>query len=46
MATIVWCIYSGKDDAVSEAAVTMSFLIIGSTVGAYVFGATWQDVKQ
>lgn len=34
----------GKDTALNETIVQFSFLTAASIIGAYVFGATWQDV--
>ena len=42
---VAYCLYRELDSAVAETAVTMAFVIIGTTVSSYVFGAAWQDVK-
>ena len=45
MAVIVWTLHSDREDRVAETALTMSFAIIGMTVGSYVFGAAWEKGK-
>lgn len=45
MATIGYCLWNGLESRVAETAVQMSFLIIGTTVSSYVFGAVWQDIS-
>lgn len=45
MGVIAWTLSSGREDSVAEAALTMSFAIIGTTVGSYVFGAAWEKGK-
>ena len=42
---ISFILWKGRTDPVSEVAITMAFLTIGSIVGAYVFGAAWQDIN-
>ena len=42
---IVYVLWKGLDTRVAETAVTMAFVILGSTVSSYVFGATWEDVN-
>lgn len=46
MAVIAWTLHSDRTDQVAEAALTMSFTIIGTTVGSYVFGAAWEKGKK
>ena len=45
MGVIVWTLTSDREDRVAETALTMSFAIIGTTVGSYVFGAAWEKGK-
>lgn len=45
MITIAYILWQDLQSEVAEVAVTMSFLIMGTNVGSYVFGATWQDVS-
>lgn len=45
MLVIAFCLYRNLDSPVAETAVTMAFVIIGTTISSYVFGAVWQDVK-
>lgn len=35
----------GKDTKLHEAIVTGAFLLAGSVIGSYVFGAVWDDKK-
>lgn len=44
MFTIAYILWKDLQSAVAEVAVTMSFLIMGTNVGSYVFGAAWQDI--
>ena len=43
MGCITIVLYKGMDIAAAETAVAMSFALLMSNVGAYVFGATWND---
>ena len=45
MGVIVWILWSGRDTRVAETAMTMSWLCLIGIVGAYVFGAAWQDIS-
>lgn len=45
MGVIIWSLDSGRTDAIVDTALTMSFSIIGMTVGSYVFGAAWEKNK-
>ena len=45
MGIIVLTLASERADKVAETAMTMSFAIIGTTVGSYVFGAAWEKGK-
>lgn len=45
MSVIAWTLHSERTDAVADTALTMSFAIIGATVGSYVFGAAWEKGK-
>ena len=45
MGVIVWTLLSDRADKLAETAMTMSFAIIGTTVGSYVFGAAWEKGK-
>lgn len=45
MGTICYCLWMGNDTEVAQTAVSMAFLIIGTTVASYVFGAAWQDIN-
>ena len=47
MGTIAYTlVYSGRTDRVAETALTMSFAIIGTTVGTYVGGAVLEKGKK
>lgn len=46
MLCIGYVLWNGLDTSPAEAAVTMAFFMIGSTVGSYVFGAVWEDRKK
>lgn len=52
IATLVFCAAEvayltiwGQDTKLAEAIVTGAFLLAGSVIGSYVFGAVWQDLK-
>ena len=42
---ITYVLWEGLDTRVAETAVTMAFVILGSTVSSYVFGAAWEDIN-
>ncbi len=46
MGVIVWSLNSDRTDAIVDTALTMSFSIIGMTVGSYIFGAAWEKSKK
>lgn len=53
IATVVFCkavigyvLYNDMTSGSAETAISMAFLIIGSTVASYVFGAAWEDVNK
>lgn len=43
MVTVVYILAFGLDSRVAETAVISSYALAGSTIGAYVFGAVWDD---
>ena len=45
MCTIAWVLHGDRTDQVAEAALTMSFAIIGTTLSSYVFGAAMEKGK-
>ncbi len=45
MLSIAYVLVSGATGAPAEAAVTMAFVTLMSTVGSYVFGAVWHDTS-
>ncbi len=45
MACVGYILGFGGDTQVEQTAVSMAFVIIGSTVSSYVFGAVWEDTK-
>lgn len=40
---IAYCLVSRLESRVAETAVMMAFGVMGASVGAYVFGAAWDD---
>ncbi len=42
---IVYCLVQDKTSGVADTAVTMAFMTLISILGAYVFGATWEDAS-
>ena len=46
MATVAYVLRTDKDSMSAQNAVNMAFLIIGSTVSSYVFGAVWDDKRK
>tara|TARA_R110002049_G_scaffold304427_2_gene499611 strand:- start:3002 stop:3208 length:207 start_codon:yes stop_codon:yes gene_type:complete len=42
---IVFCLTRPEDREIYETAVSMAFTIGGTTVGAYAFGAAWENRK-
>ena len=45
MGVVVYVLGTGLDNESAQTAVNMSFVIIGTTVASYVFGATWETVN-
>jgi len=45
MAVICYCLWHDTNTEVAQSAVSMAFVIIGTTVASYVFGAAWQDIN-
>ena len=45
MAVIVYSLYKDMKGTVPEHAIDMAFINLFSTIGAYVFGAAWQDIS-
>ena len=45
MIVVMVVLYKDMTSAPAETAVSMAFLIIGTTVSSYVFGAAYQDVS-
>lgn len=45
MGVIVFVLWRNMETGAAETAVSMAFLIIGTTVASYVFGAAWEDIK-
>lgn len=43
---VLYVVHTGMDTKVADTAVTMAFLLLGSIVVAYVFGATWEDISK
>ena len=43
MAVVAYVLHYDMQSSVAETAVTFAFITITSTVGSYVFGATWDD---
>lgn len=46
MGVIIWSLYSDRTDSIVDTALTMSFSIIGMTIGSYIFGAAWEKKKK
>ena len=42
---IAYVLLRDMDSESAQTAINMSFVIIGTTVSSYVFGAVWQDVS-
>lgn len=45
MLTISYVLWKNMDTESAQTAVNMAFVIIGSTVSSYIFGAAWQDIS-
>lgn len=45
MATVGYVLARDRDTEAAQNAVNMAFIIIGSTVSSYVFGAVWDDKR-
>lgn len=42
---VIWIVLRDQDTSVAETVVTSSFILAGSVIGAYVFGAAWDDAN-
>lgn len=40
---IIYITLFGKDNSLNESIATGAFVLAGSVIGSYVFGATWDD---
>lgn len=45
MSVITYVIWRDSDTKLADSAMTMAFLLLGSTLGSYVFGATYEDLS-
>lgn len=43
---IVYVLYKGMESRVAETAVDFSFVLMGTIILAYVFGATYEDIAK
>ena len=43
MTTVVYVLWTEATGKPAESGVTMAFITIATTLGSYVFGATWDD---
>ena len=46
MLVISLVLWQGVDTEVADTAVNMAFIIIGTTVASYVFGAMYEDISK
>lgn len=42
---VVWIVAKGGESSLYETVVTASFVLAGSVIGSYVFGAAWDDAN-
>lgn len=45
MGCVSYVLWKDMTSSVAETVITMAFVCITSSVGGYVFGATWEDVQ-
>lgn len=45
MALIAYVVWRDSDTKLMDTALTMAFITLGSVIGSYVFGATYEDVS-
>lgn len=45
MFCISYIMILGEDNNINEVIVMWSFILSGTCIGSYVFGATWQDIN-
>lgn len=43
---VIYIMHNGTDNKLNETIVTCAFLLSGSVIGSYVFGAIWEDNKK
>lgn len=46
MLIVTYSLYQGEDKKIFETGITMSFILAGSVIGSYIFGAAWSDKKK
>ena len=44
MLTVCYVLWQGDDTKIGETAITMSFILAGSVIGGYVFGAAYENI--
>jgi DMSO reductase anchor subunit len=42
-AMVIWLVWKGEDTNLASAIANACFFLAGSVIGAYVFGAAWDD---
>ena len=45
MGTVTFVLWFGLTTSAADTAVSMAFVILGTTVASYVFGAAWEDIN-
>ena len=44
MGVVIYVLIKGQDTQIGSTAITMSFILAGSVIGSYVFGAAYESV--
>lgn len=42
---VIWLVWRGEDTSLASTIANACFFLAGSVIGAYVFGATWDDAN-
>ena len=44
-AAVVYCLWQAEDLQIYDTTIVMSYMLAGSVIGSYVFGATYESIK-
>lgn len=44
-AVVTYCLYQNTGTRTEETGLQFAFTLAGAVIGSYIFGATWEDIK-